>query len=256
MVNRTGSEQNDLLSGTTNPDHLKGMGGNDFLDGQLGNDKLDGGTGDDWITGHGWDPESSTRNPYYAVLDAAGGGSDKLGGGEGDDHLIDYDGPKNKLDGGDGNDIILSGHAIDTLIGGRGDDYMDGGLGFDLYYPGVGNDTISDYSPNPGGVDETWYIGLPDNPDADVFYFEANLGPIGNDQIELFDPGMDKIKIEDYKHVTVSDGGLDTESFGFPLHRTILSFDDGSSVTLTSEETMQPGDVIGVGPIQVDWLFV
>ena len=82
---------------------------------------------------------------------------------------------------------------------------------------------------NPGwGWDDTWIWGSPDNPDADTFYVEANLGPIGRDTVISFDVGLDLVKIEDYTHVSLRDGGVvDVIDAPAPLRATELWFDDG-----------------------------
>ncbi|MFM5883720.1 MAG: M10 family metallopeptidase C-terminal domain-containing protein [Novosphingobium sp.] len=46
-----------------------------------------------------------------------------------------------RLDGGDGNDVLLGGTGIDTLFGGNGDNYFDGGGNADILVGGFGADT-------------------------------------------------------------------------------------------------------------------
>lgn len=46
------------------------------------------------------------------------------------------------IEGGSGNDIIVSGDGNDTISGGAGNDYIDGGGGNDILEGGIGRDTI------------------------------------------------------------------------------------------------------------------
>jgi len=65
----------------------------------------------------------------------------------------------NYIDGGDGNDSILTGWGPDELHGGDGDDTIDAGQGENSLYGGAGNDSLraSTYSDilNGGGGDDT-----------------------------------------------------------------------------------------------------
>ncbi len=103
-----------------------------------------GGIGDDTIH-DGWD-----------------GSGDTLDGGDGNDSIISYDGDdsmiggsgndtlfvyswycsENTISGGDGDDTIYAGDCDDSVDGGAGDDTIDGGWGYDTVYGGADNDTI------------------------------------------------------------------------------------------------------------------
>jgi len=137
---------NELFGGLGN-DTITGLGGDDRLGGGEGDDELYGGAGDDDITG--------------------GAGNDTVEGGDGDD-VIDTSGPnstgltaamdlgfpglvapdadpfndRDVVDGGAGNDTILTGDDADTIDGGSGDDYIDGGIDADSIDGGSGDDTI------------------------------------------------------------------------------------------------------------------
>ncbi|MGH9255858.1 MAG: calcium-binding protein, partial [Vicinamibacterales bacterium] len=87
----TGTDGNDVLTGTALLDSIHGAGGSDTLLGRADNDLLDGGAGDD-------------------VLDG-GTGDDQLEGGAGND----------VLDGGTGADFLVGGEDDDTYVYGRGD---------------------------------------------------------------------------------------------------------------------------------------
>jgi Ca2+-binding RTX toxin-like protein len=49
-----------------------------------------------------------------------------------------------RMDGGDGNDVILGGGKADMLLGGNGADLIAGGLGADGINGGAGNDIVID----------------------------------------------------------------------------------------------------------------
>ena len=53
------------------------------------------------------------------------------------------------IDGGAGNDTILSGNGADTLIGGDGNDFIDGNQGNDFALLGAGNDVFK-WDPGDG----------------------------------------------------------------------------------------------------------
>lgn len=155
----------DTVSTGDDADTIDGGAGNDVLDGGLDDDVIDGGTGDDSIIG--------------------GQGSDDISGGDGDDTIIagddlfsDYvgddpnlpnpllidpatglpalsdpnpDDNRDTVDGGAGNDVIMTGDDADEITGGSGndtidagidDDYVDGGDGDDSILGGHGSDTI------------------------------------------------------------------------------------------------------------------
>jgi Ca2+-binding RTX toxin-like protein len=83
-----GSEDDDILIGTTLADLIFGLGGDDIIMGDKGNDCIFGGDGDDIIYGN-----------------------------EGDDTIV----------GGNGRDIIKGQSGDDTIIGSAGTDIIDGG---------------------------------------------------------------------------------------------------------------------------------
>lgn len=81
----------------------------------------------------------------------------RLDGGEGNDLIVGGD-EDNTVFGGSGDDILLGGGGNDLLDGGNGNDFIDGGNGNDVIHGGIGfldvllggngNDTLSD----PDGV--------------------------------------------------------------------------------------------------------
>ena len=121
IENVMGSDQDDMITGTTDPNRLMGGDGDDTLTGgddTAGGDTLMGGAGDDTLTG--------------------GDGTDTLMGGAGHDTLL-----------GDGGE--------DTLIGGAGDDEMTGGADSDTFVfspdDGDGDDIINTFVPADDHID-------------------------------------------------------------------------------------------------------
>ena len=82
----TGSDHNDVLTGSSGSNTINGEDGNDTLSGGSGNDTINGGDGADIITG--------------------GSGNDKLNGGDGADNIT----------GGDGNDTMTGGAGNDRFV--------------------------------------------------------------------------------------------------------------------------------------------
>jgi Ca2+-binding RTX toxin-like protein len=107
-----GTEENDILNGTSGADVIVGLRGNDVINGLAGDDIICGGLGMDSING--------------------GDGDDKLLGGNEND----------LIDGAADNDLIWGGTGWDRLIGGLGNDTVRGGIGNDRLFGGDGNDSL------------------------------------------------------------------------------------------------------------------
>lgn len=173
-----GEEGDDYLSGGEGDDLLVGGAGNDTLDAGQGVDTLEGGEGDDLLLGgpttdllDGGTGNDTMNGGNNADTIYGGDGNDVANGEFGDDFIdvsgsnpildnppipgIPADGTPNDdrdyVDGGEGNDTILTGDDADTIFGGAGndnidagidDDYIDGGDGDDTIDGSIGNDTI------------------------------------------------------------------------------------------------------------------
>ncbi|MYM70112.1 DUF4214 domain-containing protein [Pseudoduganella sp. FT55W] len=169
-VNITGNELANYFIGSGGANIMNGAGGNDTLQGLGGADTLIGGSGDDVYILDGAASKA-------VVIEDAGAGIDRVvtdltyfklpdnvenlfgrsqtvpmtftGVGNALDNVINafFNVTSAKLDGGAGNDTLISASGNDTLLGGDGDDrieasygkdYIDGGNGFDtlvLAYP-------------------------------------------------------------------------------------------------------------------------
>jgi Ca2+-binding RTX toxin-like protein len=163
-----GGEGNDTLDGGIGDDVLSDDGGNDSIFGGVGNDELthfdfggaaadatlDGGEGDDTLDGGAGNDWASYANAGGAVtVDLSEGtssgadGSDDLKGienvlgGIGNDSILG-DGLNNVLDGGNGDDTVLSFVGDDSVVGGDGSDSLIGNEGADTLLGGTGNDTL------------------------------------------------------------------------------------------------------------------
>ncbi len=100
--------------------------------------------------------------------------ADRLFGNGGNDILLGH-GMRDLLDGGDGNDRLEGGVDHDTLHGGAGDDTLEGGSSHDQLTGGLGDDLLL------GGTGR------------DTYHFTTGDG---QDTIEGFDPGYDKLTID------------------------------------------------------------
>jgi Ca2+-binding RTX toxin-like protein len=163
-----GTEGNDTLDGGIGDDVLSDDGGNDSIFGGVGNDELthgdfggaaadatlDGGEGDDTLDGGAGNDWASYANAGGAVtVDLSAGtssgadGSDDLKGienvlgGIGNDSILG-DGLTNVLDGGNGDDTVLSFVGDDSVVGGDGSDSLIGNEGADTLLGGTGSDTL------------------------------------------------------------------------------------------------------------------
>jgi serralysin len=128
----SGTNGDDVLSGSPQTDLVNLFGGNDFFFAGAGNDTVLGGTGNDALRG-----------------DA---GNDELLGESGGDFLV----------GGSGSDRLNGGAGNDTIDGGSGKDTLTGGTGFDRFdfnsvtesLPGtVSRDLITDFSHGVDRID-------------------------------------------------------------------------------------------------------
>jgi len=120
----SGTNKDNILTGTDRLDIIFGRKGDDVLDGRGGNDLLFGNQGDDFLFG--------------------GLGNDLLFGGKGND----------RLDGGAGRDILIGGKGDDELDGGAGNDIVLGGKGDDFFnYTASENEGARDFYDGGKGFD-------------------------------------------------------------------------------------------------------
>lgn len=121
-ANRVGTDDANLIRGTSGADVINGYGGDDAIDANHGADLVFGGSGDDVIIGN-------------VGLDTLYGqaGDDQVSGDENIDQIF----------GGSGDDIIDGGFGGDILYGGSGDDIITGAGAEDVLIGGYGQDTLT-----------------------------------------------------------------------------------------------------------------
>lgn len=141
----SGGNGNDTILGGNGVDWISGGLGNDILNGRAGIDRLVesadvsftlvGGTAttNGSLTGLGTDV--LFRNTIETAQLTGGASNNTI-------NTTAFNGPV-RLDGGDGNDVLLSGRGNDILIGGNGNDSLSGGLGNNSLDGGAGNDTMT-----------------------------------------------------------------------------------------------------------------
>ena len=148
-----GDVGDDVIYGGTQIDTIRGGLGNDRIYGELGDDMLSGNEGDDVVEGGGGDDmiEGNAGNDSLYGDD----GQDTISGGLGDDFLFAGSGITNLLNGDEGNDTLVGSDDGtddpkptdttffgDRLNGGDGDDVIDGLGGGDIIDGGTGNNIV------------------------------------------------------------------------------------------------------------------
>ncbi|RFP86990.1 hypothetical protein DZK27_12985 [Rhodobacteraceae bacterium 63075] len=155
---------NDTVRADEGDDSVEGGSGDDSIYGFEGSDTVFGGDGDDWINTR---TSPGTGLPDEGYTDTSGTGLSYPGD-------TDTGNDRDSVDGGTGNDVILTGDDDDTVLGGSGDDTVnagfddddiDGGSGADSLEGGEGEDTID------GGADNDLIYGdvSPDNPNVGTY---------------------------------------------------------------------------------------
>ncbi|NRB17009.1 MAG: Hint domain-containing protein [Rhodobacteraceae bacterium] len=147
---------NDTIDGGDGDDYIAGGGGNDSILGGNGRDTVNGDDGDDFIDTSSEGLALPDRGfPGYA------GSSVTIPAIPADSDTTD---DMDVVDGGAGNDTIVTGDDADVILGGSGDDSIDGGVDDDTISGGANNDYIvggegADSIQGDGG-DDTIYGGL------------------------------------------------------------------------------------------------
>lgn len=160
-----GSDDDDVIVGTSGPDEIHAKGGDDIVCANGGDDLVHAGGGDDAVTGNGGDDElrgdGGADELYGAVGDDllqggveddlldGGAGADELFGRDGDDTLHGRGGP-DLLRGNAGADFAGGGPGGDDVRGGKGPDDLRGGKGRDDLRGAKGDDEIRGATENDG----------------------------------------------------------------------------------------------------------
>ncbi|AXI48894.1 type I secretion protein [Sulfitobacter sp. SK012] len=143
-------EGDDVVLGQLGDDELFGEVGDDTIIGGSGNDTVVGGEGDDFInSGSGAVLPDRGYPGLFPPDPDPENDRDSVDGGDGDDTIITGD-DRDTITGGDGDDVINAGIDDDIVQGDDGDDLIIGGEGNDDILGGEGDDTI--YAGNAPGV--------------------------------------------------------------------------------------------------------
>ncbi|WP_370400045.1 calcium-binding protein [Sulfitobacter sp. JB4-11] len=169
-----GTDENDLIIGTSYDDHLKGNGGDDLIFGLSGKDKISGGDGEDYLWG-------GSGNDVIA----GNKGNDQMFGGQGDDKLV--------WNNGDGSDL---------MDGGKGHDRVQVNFDTDLVDDDLQNKDVAEYSVTEEGV-QFARIEVNDQTERGLFQLdirntetlETNFGG-GDDTAVLKDDVLKQIKLD------------------------------------------------------------
>ncbi|BAY78900.1 hypothetical protein NIES25_53790 (plasmid) [Nostoc linckia NIES-25] len=280
-----GQAGNDNLYGEVGNDTLLGGEGNDSLYGGAGNDSLFGGDGDDYfnpaegadtiIGGNGIDTLQLDRSgntittnftvtytnaSVFAVLnDVTFKDIESINfiSGSGND-VLNFSATTRQdiIEGGDGNDNIITGSGKDRIYGDTGNDTVSGQAENDLIFGGVGNDSLSgdggsdglyagegdDYLKGGSGNDRdtllyTEYVFIDSNGNfiidpgelIPINYFAGLRGEEGNDTL---DPGLGA----DYV-----DGGTETDLLKVD-YSTITTAGISTTVGNNGSGTISAGD--------------
>jgi Ca2+-binding RTX toxin-like protein len=148
---------NDLITGTAGADVLAGGAGDDTLNGGAGDDvfqfatgagydQIDGGDGSDTLVAIANSAVIGLRTISGVEAISSGGFTGVAVWGSTLADTLDFSGVALtgivKIDGYDGNDVLIGSAAGDTIVGGTGNDVMNGGGGDDIFGLGAGIDTI------------------------------------------------------------------------------------------------------------------
>ena len=177
-----GGDGNDVVRADEGDDTVYGGEGNDTIFGSDGNDSVSGGNGDDLINTRNTEglarPDIGYPGLYTGDTDPFND-RDIVDGGAGNDTILTGD-DRDTITGGSGDDRIDAGFDDDSVDGGTGNDTIEGNEGRDLIYGGAGNDVISGGF-LPGGADG---LNLPDAIDlVDFNNSDTQFGGAGDDTI-------------------------------------------------------------------------
>ncbi|WP_167853580.1 tandem-95 repeat protein [Roseovarius aestuariivivens] len=257
-----GGDGNDLISTGDDADFITGDQGNDTIDGGIDDDTINGGLGDDSIIG--------------------GLGSDSIYGGQGNDTIIagidafsDYIGDdpnlpdpllidpatglpalsdpneedgKDTVNGGAGNDLIITGDDDDVITGGNGDDTINAGIDDDLVDGNDGNDKITGShgsdTINGGAGDDTIYGGFGLDPIPGIAGEVPDaVDPVPENGRDVIDGGAGNDLIFGEDDDDTINGGTGNDTIDGGVDDDSLRGQDGDDVLLGQ----QGDDTIGGG---------
>ncbi|MFC4214950.1 Hint domain-containing protein [Pseudophaeobacter arcticus] len=177
-----GGEGDDVLYGNDGDDSLIGGDGDDTIEGGDGADTIEGGDGSDSVEGGDGDDviDTSSDDPIPLPdrgFDGYTGTTPNIPVVPADADPLD---DRDTVDGGAGNDVILTGDDNDLITGGAGSDTIDGGIDDDTIDGGTEDDLIT------GGEGSDSLIG---GDGSDTIY--GGLDPAFPDGLNITDDGSD-----------------------------------------------------------------
>ena len=158
-VSLYGGSGNDAIFGHNGKEGVDGGTGNDTITGAGGSDNLSGGDGDDFVIGSTGHDRLMGNGGHDLMFGDAGNdtvsgheGNDTLGGD--DEDVLSFTSPidnedaigNDRVDGGDGDDVLLSGVQSNSIPDSSGQDTFTGGAGADVIDARGANDSITDFS--------------------------------------------------------------------------------------------------------------
>ena len=271
----TGGADNDSVAGDAGADTIEGGTGADTLDGGTEADSISGGEGNDSILGGDGKDTIRADEGDDTVFGGEGDdsifgfeGSDSVDGGAGDDYIntrtsvgtgvpdrgypgsftgdADPLNDRDTVEGGTGNDTILSGDDNDLVSGGEGTDSIDagfdddtvtGGDGADTIVGGEGSDSIS------GGADGDLIYGGVSPTDFDPFSLPDATDLLPDNGRDTIDGGDGNDTIYGMDDTDVLQGGAGTDQLHGGLDNDTLSGGaDGDSLFGDSGDDSLSGD--------------
>jgi Ca2+-binding RTX toxin-like protein len=208
---------------------------------------------------------SFDRASFAEITVSARGGDDVVRVDEANGAIIE----PTSIRGGNGDDTLLGGSAVETFVGGNGDDFIDGNRGADVAFMGRGDDTFrwdpgdaSDVVEGDAGSDAMVFNGANGGETVDVsadggrIRFFRNPGPITMDlndvEVAVFNAlgGSDTITVNDLTGTDATDVDVNLDSGlgtgvgdGLPDSVTVTGTAGDDSIVVAGET----GDVAVTG---------
>ncbi len=258
----------DLVEGDVGDDQIDGQDGGDSLYGGDGSDSIDGNAGDDLIDTSSPEaaplPDLGYPGLYQSDLDPLND-LDTVEGGAGNDTILTGDDAdlifggtgNDSIDGGIDDDTIFGGQNDDTIIGGEGSDVIDAGQGDDLVYGGLSprfpdavniRDDQGDLVPNNGADNIRGGIGM-----DTIFGLDDDDTIDGGQDADLIDAGIDDDLVTGGSGNDTITGGQGSDSLFGGNDRDVFIGGNGGDVVDGNEggDDFDTLDLTGAGPLQV-----
>ena len=224
---------NDEVFGGAGDDALNGEEGDDEIFGEDGDDVISGGAGNDTLDASGNRPLIDAQIfPGMPFDDDPEDDRDSVDGGAGDDRILTGD-DRDTIDGGAGNDTIFAGIDDDVVDGADGNDSIVDLQGSDLIYGGEGDDTIdagtntfSDYIGDDPNLPIAGYPGILSDPNPNDG-MDTVFGGAGND---LINTGDDADEIDGGTGNDTIDAGIDDDTVRGGAGADSIFGDDGDDI--------------------------